>query len=209
MRKRGAYSEYYDLHPQTALAMLRIIAERGQLTVKHTSFYYNTLPQIFHQRDVKVAFIVMAEQMSLKPPQWSLGQEGGLVFRCREQLFERLFTMIFIRQKIFPVEKPDSGPGSLPTLFIGAEKTQVRQIPLASERPWPFKFLLELGGMIVCKTDNKLDLLMELRQYMNNFPQFRIKVHAEEWPDGEVMVVTTWFQTLALKEARQNVNVPN
>lgn len=202
-------AEYYELHPQSALAMLRVLAQKEQLTVRNTTFFYNTKPQLFHPRDVKVAFVVLSEYVGSKPPEWYLGEMNGLAFRCREKLFAKLFALIFIQQKLFPPVKPDSGPGPLPTLFIGAEKTQVRQIPLADERPWPFKFLLELGGMIICKTDNKRDLLLELRQYLNNFPQFRIKVHAEEWPAGEILIVTTWFQVLELQERKKNVNVPS
>jgi hypothetical protein len=204
----GNSSEYYELHPQSALAMLRVLAQKEQLTARDTTFYYNTQPQLFHERDVKIAFIVLSEHLGHKPPEWSLGHLNGLVFRCRERLFAKIFAQVFIKQKLFPTTKPDSGPGPLPTLFIGREKTQVRQIPLADERPWPFKFLLELGGMIVCKAPDKRDLLLELRQYLNNFPQFRIKVHAEEWPAGEILIVTTWFQTLELQQRKKNVNVP-
>lgn len=197
-------ADHYYMHPMTAASMLQLIAQKEQLTVRDTTFHFNVAPQLFHQRDVKVAFVVLADALGHKPPSWRYALGSGLDFWCRGPLFEKLFKIIFMQQKLYPKNPPTSLPegGPLPVLFVNAEKTQVRQIPLADERPWPFKFLLELGGMIVCKTENKRDLLMELRQYLLNFPQFRIKVHAEEWPTGETLIVTTWFQQLKLMEKK-------
>lgn len=193
----------------TALTILQDLARRELLIVKHTWFIYPSQPQPYHQRDVKNCFKVLQQRLgAANDAQYTMG--SGLNVFCKQGLFEKLFRKIFIEQKVFPKTEPHHVPVDtpLPTLFIGAEKTQVRQIPLAEERPWPFKFLLELGGMIVCKAKDKRDLLLELRQYLNNHPQYRIKVHAEQWPTGEILIVTTWFQRLELQEAKRNVNVP-
>lgn len=186
---------------------------REAITVHGTVFRYEPFGHPSTVADIKECFITVVDHIGDRPVRglkgWRSSSGTVLDFWCGEALFAILFDQLYVKQKLYPVTKPDSGQGPLPTLFIGAEKTQIRQIPLAEERPWPFKFLLELGGMIVCKTENKRDLLLELRQYLNNFPQFRLKVHAEQWPTGEILIVTTWFQVLQLKEARQNVNVPS
>lgn len=179
--------------------------------MSHTTFRYEPFGHPATIADVKEMFNAI---LSEYPPTSRKGcvitaATHAIEVWANAKMFEELFKLIFVDQKLYPTTKPDSGVGVLPTLFIGAEKTQVRQIPLADERPYPFKFLLELGGMIVCKSTNKRDLLLELRQYMNNYPHFRMRVHAEEWPTGEILIVTTWFQVLERKEARQNVNVPN
>lgn len=97
----------------------------------------------------------------------------------------------------------------LPSIFIGSEKTQVRQIPLVSGPPYPFRFLLELGGMIVLAPgQSPRDVLGELEQYLNNFPQFQVKVALNECPDGTVAIHTYWFNRLLPEDARNNINVP-
>ena len=190
---------------------------REAITVHGTVFRYEPFGHPSTVADIKECFITVVDHIGDRPVRglkgWRSSSGTVLDFWCDEALFAILFDQLYVKQKLYPVTKPDSGQGPLPTLFIGAEKTQIRQIPLAEERPWPFKFLLELGGMIVCRIDEhahvdpKRDLLLELRQYLNNFPHFRIKVHAEQWPTGEILIVTTWFQTLQRSEARQNVNV--
>jgi hypothetical protein len=134
---------------------------------------------------------------------------------CRARLFEKIFGAVFVKQKLFPVERTDNMEGyrgrelPLPALYVGSEKTQVRQIPLARERPWPFRFLLELGGTIVCVPEDRRDFVLEMRQFLNNYPQFEVRVDAKEWPTGEVLVYTWWFRQLPKSERRSNVNVPS
>lgn len=193
------------MSPDGAVEILRQMVRKERITVRGTVFRYEPFGEAFRVADIKECFISVIDRIGDRPVRGLKGWRSSsglhaLDLWVDEDLFEKLFKVLYIQQKLYPVQTPDSGPGPLPTLFIGAEKTQVRQIPLADERPWPFKFLLELGGMIVCKTENKRDLLMELRQYLLNFPQFRIKVHAEEWPTGEVLIVTTWFQQLRLDQ---------
>lgn len=193
--------------PHGAVEILRQMVRRQRITVRDRVFRYEPFGEMFRVSDIKECLIITCENIDDRAVRGHKGWRSSsgihaLDFWTDEKLFELLFKELYVQQKLYPVQMPDSGPGPLPTLFIGAEKTQVRQIPLADERPWPFKFLLELGGMIVCKTENKRDLLMELRQYLLNFPQFRIKVHAEEWPTGETLIVTTWFQQLKLMEKK-------
>jgi hypothetical protein len=140
-----------------------------------------------------------------------ISYNAGIEVYCREVLFEKIFKVVFVNEKLFPKSRSDNveGPGApLPTLFIGSEKTQVRQVPLANTRPWPFKFLLELGGMIVCKPADKRDFALELRQFINNHPQFKMGIDAKECPDGSVAVFTWWFQRLDKRDRKKNLNVP-
>ncbi len=200
------------MSPELATDILRRLVQREAITVRGTVFRYEPFGEAAKVSDVKECFVTLIERIGKTPGRGLKGWRSNLGlhaldFWVDDGLFEKLFDILYVKQKLYPVQTPDSGQGPLPTLFVSAEKTQVRQIPLADTRPWPFKFLLELGGMIVCKTDNKRDLLLELRQYMNNFPHFRMMVHAEEWPTGEILIVTTWFQVLNKIEARQNVNV--
>lgn len=200
--------------PGHCLDVLRKLVQSGAITVvRHTVFRYEPYGESSTVADVKECFVTLCEHIGARKvapkAEWRSVSSTVLDFWVNETLFEKLFDQLYVKQKLYPVTRPDSGPGPLPSLFIGSEKTQVRQIPLADERPWPFKFLLELGGMIVCKTEDKRDLLLELRQYMNNFPHFRMRVHAEQWPTGEILVVTTWFQVLEKREGRANVNVPD
>ena len=194
------------MSPDFALENLRILVAREAITVRNTTFRYEPFGHAAHVSDVKELFLTLIERIG----GFSKGAEymvtagmNALDLWTNEALFNKLFDLLYIKQKLVPVTKHvDSylDPSPLPTLFIGREKTQVRQIPLVSERPWPFKFLLELGGMVICKTDNRRDLLLELRQFMANFPQVDLKVHAEEWPDGEILIVTTWFRILDKEE---------
>lgn len=202
------------MHHATAAELLRELAKRELLQVKHTTFRYPPYPQPFHQRDVKEAFLSVAGAAKAKKSHIVATLGTGLEVLCEDGLFEKLFRVIFTSQKLFPKSRSDSYEGDrgrvnpLPTLFVSGEKTQVRQVPLVDAPPWPFKFLLELGGMVVCRPSDRGDFLKELKQYLNNFPQYRLKVHADEWPDGSVVVVTTYFEKLKLLERKGNVNVP-
>ena len=134
----------------------------------------------------------------------------GIEVYCPDRLFEKLFKAIFITEKLYPVSRSDNLEGGpLPTLFVGSEKTQIRQIPLAETRPWPFKFLLELGGCIVCRPSDERDFVLELKQYLNNHPQYMIKVDAKKWPDGSICVFTYYFATVDKHHRKGNVNVPS
>lgn len=175
-----------------------------------TTFEIPMTPQPVHLDDVRDAFIALADKCGFDRDKLKFTRVIGLEVYTPDRLFEKLFKIVFTNEQLFPVRKTDNvaGQAPLPVLFIGSEKTQVRQIPLSVEPPWPFKFLLELGGMIVCKPPDVKDFLKELQQFLNNHPQYKIKVDAKEWPDGEIAVFTYWFQTLDKKTRKQNVNVP-
>lgn len=203
------------VHPNTALYLLQDLVRQELLSVSETTFRYVRHPQPVHPTDIRVAFLSLAERMNAKKGDvlTTVGETVDVYLEGR--LFEKFFKLLYVNQKLFPVSRSDNLEGSrgrenpLPALFVTSEKTQVRQVPLVETRPWPFKFLLELGGMVVCKPTDKREFLLEMRQYLNNFPQFRMKVHAEEWPAGEILVVTTYFEKLPLLERKGNVNVPS
>lgn len=98
----------------------------------------------------------------------------------------------------------------LPSIFIGNEKTQIRQIPLVDGPPYPFRFLLELGGMIVLKRPkDPVSVTMALRQFLNNHPQYRPRIAVHECPDDTIVLYTYYIETAeSRREARQNLNVP-
>lgn len=167
-------------------------------------------PQPIHLDDVRDAFIALADKCGFDRDKLHITRNIGIEIYTPDRLFEKLFKIIFSNEQLYPVKRSDNidGVAPLPSLFIGAEKTQVRQIPLTAAPPWPFKFLLELGGMIVCEPPDTKEFLKELQTFLNNHPQYRIKVDAKEWPDGKIAVFTYWFETLSRKQKRGNLNVP-
>lgn len=203
------------MHGTTAVVLLQQLARHELLQVKHTTFYVPPYPQPIHLLDVKECFEALRDTFGLSKTSVMFTHGTGLSVWTSGKFFEKVFKLVFINEKLYPVERTGNLKGDmgreapLPTLFIGSEKTQVRQIPLAETRPWPFKFLLELGGMIVCRSTNKRDMLLELRQFLNNHPQYKIKVDAKEWPDGSVAIFTWWFEKLPRLERKHNVNVPS
>jgi hypothetical protein len=199
------------MHSSTAVLILRELAKRELLTTVMTTFSVPRFPQLVHVHDIKEAFIAIADAAGQGPSSLEFSYATGIDVYCKEKLFDKIFKAVFVTEKLFPKHRNDinEGPAPLPTLFIGSEKTQVRQIPLTETRPWPFKFLLELGGMIVCNPVDKRDFILELKQYLNNHPQYSIKVDAKEWPDGKIAVFTYWFSVLPKKQRKANVNVPS
>ena len=203
------------MQPTTAQFILQSLARQGLVEVKMTTFRVPKYPQPVDLRDVRESFKSLSECIGYPKGHLILTLGSGLEAWCHEKLFEKLFKIVFINQKVFPVSRTSNTEGfqgrdlPLPTLFIGSEKTQVRQIPLSETRPWPFKFLLELGGMIVCRAPDRKDFLKELRQFVNNYPQYEIGVDAKEWPDGNIAVFTWWFRKLPRVERKGNVNVPS
>lgn len=207
------------MHSSTAATLLRELAKRELLTTLMTTFMVPRYPQPIHVHDIKEAFIAIADAAGFdyRLGKMEFSYNTGIEVWCTEKLFDKLFRVVFITEKLYPKHRSDNievpGPQSyggapLPTLFIGSEKTQVRQIPLSETRPWPFKFLLELGGMVVCRPDNQRDFVLELKQFLNNHPQYVIKVDAKEWPDGRIAVFTYYFATLPKGKRKANVNVP-
>jgi len=202
------------MHSSTAVTLLKYLARQELLTSKMTTFTVPRHPQPIHLHDIKEAFIAVADAAGYGPKNMIFRYDLGIEVYCRDTLFDKIFKVVFILEKMYPKHRSDNiqvpGPRSdapLPTLFVGRDKTQVRQIPLTETRPWPFKFLLELGGMIVCRPSDRRDFVLELKQFLNNHPQFDIKVDAKEWPDGSIAVFTYWFNVLPKKERKHNVNV--
>lgn len=203
---------YCPVHSSTATVVLQHLAKQELLKTKLTSFMVPRYPQPVHVLDVKEAFVAVADAAGHDERDLKFTYNAGIEVYCREKLFEKIFKVVFVNQKLFPIERGGNLEGymaPLPTLFVGSEKTQVRQIPMGQVRPWPFKFLLELGGMIVCAPENKRDFVLELKQYLNNHPQFSVKVDAKEWPDGKIAVFTWWFEKLPSRDRKKNVNVPD
>lgn len=200
------------MHQSTGLVLLQHLAKLDLLEVKGSAFYVAVHPQPVHMLDVKEAFVAIADAYG-NVKDLTFIETRGLVVHVKGRFFEKLFKVIYLNERILPREREgrmDRGFREipLPSLFIGSEKTQVRQIPLVETKPWPFKFLLELGGMIVVRTRDTKGLLVELRQFLNNHPQFSIRVDAKEWPDGSIAIFTWWFERVPKKLIKKNVNVP-
>lgn len=202
------------LHKTTALVLLKHLAKHDLIRVSLSTFMVPKYPERVHLSDVREAFVTLAEAAGHDPRRdVKFAQNFGLEAWTKDKLFEKLFKIIFVNEKLFPKQAegsmmPGKAAGELPNLFVGSEKTQVRQIPLSDSPPWPFKFLLELGGMVVIKTDDNRKMLLELKQFLNNHPQFEIRVDAKECPDGSVAIFTWWFQRVSRLQKRKNLNVP-
>jgi hypothetical protein len=198
------------VHQTTALYVLQGLARQEYLSVKHTTFRVEKYPQPVHLLDARECFMALADYMNMRANDYVVTLGHGLEVWTSDRFFEKLFKVIYANEKLYPVERHSrlQTEAPLPALFVGNEKTQVRQIPLVEKPPWPFKFLLELGGMIVVRPVNERDMLLELKQYVNNHPQFRLKVDAKKWPDGSVAIFTWWFEKLPRLERKKNVNVP-
>jgi hypothetical protein len=202
------------MHGSTAAHILRDLARRELLSVRDTTFTYVRYPHPVHPRDVKEAFVALADHLYAKKSDLTVTVGESVDAWTSEKLFEKLFKIIYVDQKLFPVIRSQNLEGfrsdqaPLPSLTVSSEKTQIRQIPLVDVPPWPFRHLLELGGMIVCRPKDRREFLTEMKTYLNNFPQFRMKVHAEEWPTGEILVVTTFFAEMAITHKKENLNVP-
>lgn len=198
------------MRKKTALFILQDLVRRKLLTVQHTTFHLSPYPEVVDPLDVIDAFEAMRYAMSIKTRGMLVSHRHRLSVWTSDPFFEKLFKVLYSNQKLYPVpldEVVEEGR-PLPNLFVSSEKTQVRQIPLVDEPPWPFRFLLELGGMIVCRPKDKREFLESLRQYLNNHPQYRVKVDAKEWETGEVAVYTWWIAHVPDNEIRGNVNVP-
>ena len=169
-----------------------------------------TIP--YDQADIFEAFKTLASSYNGKATLFS--KQKFIVHLHPLSFFNKIYKAIYIDEKL-PIineglrSRMTENPSPLPTLFIGREKTQVRQIPLAHNPPWPFHFLLELGGMVVAKTENKRELYESLRQFINNHPQFDIMVDAKECPDGSIAILTYWFKEVPKHMVKENVNVPH
>lgn len=201
------------MHSSTAMFILRYLARQGLFQTRDTSFMLKPFPRPIHGSDVKEAFLSVAHTanvpedrilFSIQDPHWYV--------HLPDRLFERVFKAIYLDEKLLPGQyEGSSGPKvretELPTLFIGNEKTQIRQIPYAEQRPWPFRFLMELGGMIVVRPDHPVSFVKELKQYVNNHPTYDIRVDARENPDGTISVFTYYFKEVPREMRRRHVNV--
>jgi len=159
-------------------------------------FIIERTPEIIHPDDIVIAFKTIGE--SLDYDQRTLlfnSTRSRLIVYLHEGLFEKLYTALFTKQNIMGRTVMEEGVRhrELPTLFLNAEKTQVRQIPLMEEPPWDFKFLLELGGCIVIRTDDIMKASEECRQFMLNHSQWDMRVELKQMPDGSYMFFTYWF----------------
>lgn len=203
------------MHHSTALLILQHLAKNNLMDVNLNVFMTHRYPEVVHPDDVEDAFKSIVRHAGESQADLSFSRNFGIEVVVHGRLFEKLYKVIWTNQKLHPRGRTEGSFGKtpvkvadLPVLFVGSEKTQVRQIPLADRPPWPFRFLLELGGMIIVKTVEPRDMLLELRQFLNNYPQFEIRVDAKECPDGSYSLFTYWFQKLPRHLKRKNVNVP-
>lgn len=181
------------MHSSTGVILLKKLLELKLIRVSGQNFAIPPHPEPIHHLDVKEAFIAVADGMGHDKKDLTFLKGYGLLVHAKAKLFDKLYKVIFINSgyREENMSRVSDAPAPLPTLFIGAEKTQIRQIPLVEERPFPYKFLLELGGMIVVKSDKK-SVARELRQFLLNYPQIEARVSMKEWPDGS-LALYTWF----------------
>lgn len=213
------YPEFFSVHSQgspvhhtTAQVLLQYLARQELVKVEDSTFVVDKYPQPVIFADVIDSFRAIQYFVGAKRSELKITSGSRLEAWTSQRLFDILFRTMFVSQRLYPVVRSSRFEGDmgapLPNLFVGAEKTQVRQIPLVEDPPWPFRFLLELGGMVVCRPRDRLDFLKELRQFLNNHPQFVVKVDVKTWPDGSQAVYTWWFEALSKRrEIRGNVNV--
>lgn len=184
------------MHGSTGLLLLRHLAKEGLLGIQGQSFSVQKYPQPVHFRDVREAFVAVAEGAGHGARELTFMEGYGLLVHARSKLFDKLFRVIFVLEKVLPKEVAPAQDAPLPALFVGSEKTQVRQVPLVESKPWPFRFLLELGGMVVFRGADREELKSELRQYLSNFPQLDVRVTMKVCPDESVVLFTWWFRKM-------------
>lgn len=202
------------MRASTAIYILRKLAREGVMTTRSCTFIVPPYPEIVAGEDVYEAIWALAESLGYKKKDVRVFSKQGIIVWVSPKLFERLYKRIFVEEKLPHIpegirSRMTDEPSPLPSLFIGREKTQIRQIPLTDRPPWPFHFLLELGGMVVLKPNNPRDMLLALKQFLNNHPQFEIRVEAKECPDGSIAIFTYWFKELNIAYRKENVNVPS
>ena len=204
------------MHDSTGLRILIDLAKESLIEVRHTTFCVDKHPALYHHHDVGDAFRAVADKLGFEPnTHYMVAHNWGTECWCHAKLFEKLLKLLFLAEHRWPPIKtevlgPDNSPQvPLPILTVGADKTQVRQIPLSRERPWPFKSLLELGGMIVVVPEDRYTFMAELKQFVNNHPQFEIGLQAKDRPDGSIAVHTYWFADVPKKLRKEHVNVPD
>jgi len=198
------------MHSSTALIILQHLAQQKVLDARGTSFTVAAHPMHSHPDDIREAFIALADVVGGRGA-LSFGVGSELTVRMPEKIFEKIFKVVFTIPGFTPgMEgwRPENPP-PLPILFIGSEKVQIRQIPLVYDPPYPYRFLLELGGMLIIKGGNHHQIVNELKQYLNNHPQYQVMIDAKETPDGGTALFTYWFKELPKLKARHNVNVPD
>lgn len=197
------------MHPLAAKALIQHLHREGVLHTRAQTFWVDLYPRILDNADIHEAFCVLAESMGFKRRDLTKFTQSGYIVRMPEKMFEKLYGQIFSSRKLAEKNRETREPAPLPVLFIGREKTQVRQIPVVSSPPWPFHFLMEMGGMIVVSTRDRKRLYESLRQYLNNHPQYDVRVDAKELPDGKISIFTYWFQELKITHRKEHMNVPH
>lgn len=187
------------MHNTTGLVLLKYLVTQGLLTLKGQNFVLPPYPRPVHMNDVKEAFIAVADAAGHDKKDLEFLTGYGMIVHAKARLFDRIYKVLFLNEKTMPgVIEENMGRGEqlLPTLFVNSEKTQIRQIPLVNTEPYPFRFLMELGGMIVVRTNDEGELKSQLTQYIANFPQIECRVMMKRWPDGSYAMFTWFFRVL-------------
>lgn len=199
------------MHPYTSTIFLRHLVQLGHVSAQGRCFTIQCGNNVSID-DVEEALTSLINKVKNKHPVKIDKSNYILSVTLYQSVFDRVFKILYEvpdgRRKKPPVD-PEFTP-VLPSIFIGNEKTQVRQIPLVDGPPYPFRFLLELGGMIVLKRPkDPVSVTMALRQFLNNHPQYRPRIAVHECPDDTVVLYTYYIETVeSRREARQNLNVP-
>lgn len=202
---------------RTAVMHLRYLMMTGFISARDKTLVVSGNPKVICLEDVESAFESIFSTIALSRVHsqkiYSItSTSNSVTVTMPQRLMDRIIKIIGNepdqRLKKPPVD-PEFTP-VLPSIFIGNEKTQVRQIPLVDGPPYPFRFLLELGGMIVLKRPkDPVSVTMALRQFLNNHPQYRPRIAVHECPDDTVVLYTYYIETvMSRREARQNLNVP-
>lgn len=199
------------MYPSTAIFILKHLSTNELLEIHSTLFVLRPFPRPIHEHDVREAFLAAAREAKIPETELSVTKRGTYwSIWVPYQLFDKLYKIMYTDENVLPA-KFEGSPGpkrvNLPALFTTREKTQTRQIPLAVERPWPFIHLMELGGMIIVKTDDPESMIKELRQFLNNHPRYDVRVDARVLDDNSISIFTYWFKDLPPSERKNRVNI--
>lgn len=200
------------MHHYTSTIFLRHLVQLGHVSAQGRTFTVQCGMNVSVD-DTEEAFISLLNKVNNTRPIKIDKSNNILVVKLYQHVFDRIFKILYevpdgrSRKKL--PEYEEFTP-VLPSIFIGNEKTQIRQIPLVDGPPYPFRFLLELGGMIVLKRPkDPVSVTMALRQFLNNHPQYRPRIAVHECPDDTVVLYTYYIETVeSRRKARQNLNVP-
>lgn len=193
------------MQQETALYILRQLAKLDLIWERSGTFVVEGTPRPIHFSDIQSAFKALSDVVDKRtdrrhPSTLFDVTQSRIIVYCGNGVFNKLYEIIFTKQNLVSNSRTDTSTEEgrrdreLPTLFVSPDKTQVRQIPLMEDEPFDYRFLLELGGMIIVKTDDIMKITGQVQQFLNNYPQYDTRVELKRCPDETFAFFTYWFQ---------------